>query len=233
MGERALRLAAGGGGGSGERGLVGEVAGVGAGGDGDVALLSRVARGETGALGVLAGRHEGVMLGVARGLVGGLGGGEVEAVDCVQDAWVRVMRSAGTYRGEGSVRAWLVRVVVNVARDGRRSSRRRRAHAVRSWLARGGRDGAAGLGDGVSGGGGGVSGGVERDEALRSALSGIAARDRELVLLCCCRGLTQVEAAEVLGLPVGTLKTRLYRVLGELRAALGDEDERGAMEVER
>lgn len=176
----------------------------------DAEALRRVGRGDMSALGALAGRHERVMLGVARGFAGG----EEAARDCVQDAWVRVIRGARSYSGTGSVRAWLVRVTVNASRDrGRRASRGRRlvGIAVLKGSARGDRA-VEGVGD----------------EGLWRAAARLDAAEREAVVLCHCRGLTHPEAAEALGVAVGTLKTRLYRGLGRLREMLGEDADRGA-----
>lgn len=176
----------------------------------DAEALRRVGRGDMASLGTLAGRHEAVMLGVARGL----GGGEEAARDCVQDAWVRVIRGARSYSGSGSVRAWLVRVTVNASRDrGRRAAHRRRLLGI------------AGLRGSVRGDGGV---GEVVDVGLWRAVSRLDIAEREAVVLCHCRGLTHPEAAEALGVAVGTLKTRLYRGLGRLREMLGEDADPGA-----
>lgn len=176
----------------------------------DAAVLGLVASGMVEEVGVLAARYERLMLGVARGLVGGDTGA---AMDCVQDAWVRVIRGAGTFAGTGSAKAWLLAVVVNAARDRGRKLSRRARHERGFALAGGGAevDGAGGVGAPGEGVG---------DAGLRSALGTLRDGDREIVLLCACRSLTHEEAASALGLPLGTLKSRLYRSLRRLRVEL-------------
>ena len=64
---------------------------------------------------------------------------------------------------------------------------------------------------------------TELNGSLRSAVDRLAESHRLIILLCYHRGLTHAEAAEVLAIPVGTLKSRLNAALTELRTALGLE----------
>lgn len=178
--------------------------------DTDAALLDQAARHRPGALELLANKYEAVMLGVARGLVGGR---TDAAVDVVQDAWVKAIRFAGSYRGTGTVRGWLIRLTVNAARDRLRRERKRRSAHV-SWRLTGMHHEEEQIEDRW----------WEAHDALGRALGMLDATDREIVLLCHCRSLTHAEAAEAIGLPIGTLKTRLYRTMGELRVSLGGSD---------
>jgi RNA polymerase sigma factor (sigma-70 family) len=57
-----------------------------------------------------------------------LGDGE-EALDVVQDAFARALRRRSSFRGEGDLEAWVWRIVLNVARDRRRSLGRARPQA--------------------------------------------------------------------------------------------------------
>ncbi|WP_089101129.1 RNA polymerase sigma factor [Streptomyces hyaluromycini] len=64
--------------------------------------------------------------------------------------------------------------------------------------------------------------GVRRQ--LAAALGGLSARHRDVVLLVAWAGLDYEEAAEALGVPVGTIRSRLHRARGRLREALGGTD---------
>ncbi|MGI5454105.1 RNA polymerase sigma factor [Streptomyces sp. CA-249302] len=64
--------------------------------------------------------------------------------------------------------------------------------------------------------------GVRRE--LAAALSGLSARQRDVVLLVAWAGLDYEEAAEALGVPVGTVRSRLHRARSRLREALGGSD---------
>lgn len=56
--------------------------------------------------------------------------------------------------------------------------------------------------------------------ALAGGLAGLSAGDRDVLLLLAWGGLTQDEVAVALGLPLGTVKSRLHRARSRLRAAL-------------
>ncbi len=57
---------------------------------------------------------------------------------------------------------------------------------------------------------------------LAAALAGLAARDRDVLLLVAWGGLSYEETADALGIPVGTVRSRLNRARRQVRAALGD-----------
>jgi RNA polymerase sigma-70 factor (ECF subfamily) len=64
--------------------------------------------------------------------------------------------------------------------------------------------------------------GVRRE--LAAALAGLSARHRDVVLLVAWGGLDYEEAAQALGVPVGTVRSRLNRARSKLREALGGSD---------
>jgi len=66
------------------------------------------------------------------------------------------------------------------------------------------------------------AGAVHRD--LAAALAGLTARDREVLLLIAWADLSYQEVATALGIPVGTVRSRLNRARTKVRAALGGED---------
>lgn len=164
----------------------------------DEQLLGAFASGEDGALGELARRHEAGMLGVAKGLLGS----EALACEAVQEAWVRVIRGAKGYRGRAAVRTWLYRIVLSRCSD----VRAREARARRR------RD---------------PTGPVEVKDMdlarLARAVDGLPREHRETLVLCYGRGMSQSEAAGVLRVPLGTVKSRMHAAMGRLREALSDE----------
>ncbi len=167
----------------------------------DLQLLRKFCRGDAGALGALAERYEGSLLGLARGL---LGGREDLAQDALQEAWIKVIRHARHFEGRSSVRTWLYRVVINTCNDVRtRTSRWNHAAAD----ARPQRQ---------------ADVGTDCDDRARLAIALERLPDgaRLILLLCHHRGLTHEQAAEVLELPVGTLKSRLHAAMEKLRHAL-------------
>lgn len=192
----------------------------------DRELLTRFVRaGEAAALGELARRHEPWMLALARARSPDRR--DDLAREAVQETWVRVIRFASGYREEASVKTWLYRVLLSrcrdaAARDARRARREKRASAT----APGGPGELSGGGSPAGAGGGedGAADAVEREELVgrvRAALDRLSDDRRDVVLLCHHRRMTHTDAAAVLGVPVGTVKTRLYAAMDELRALLG------------
>lgn len=167
----------------------------------DEALLSRFARsGAQTALQELARRHEYRLLGLAHGLCNGR---EDLAREAVQETWVRVIRHAGKFRGKSSFATWVYRIAVHRCRD---VVAKERAVARREKRASAGRSG----------------GDSDADLArARSVVGGLPQHEREVVLLCHMRGMTHEQAAAVLGIPPGTLKTRMTRAMKRLRETMG------------
>lgn len=167
----------------------------------DEQLLGAFASGEVGALGELARRHEAGMLGVAKGLLGS----ESLAAEGVQEAWVRVIRGAKGFGGRAAVGTWLYRIVVSRCAE----VRAREARARRR------RDG-TGRADGIDIDRAGLACAVAR------AVDGLSREHRETLVLCYGRGMSQAEAAKVLRVPLGTVKSRMHAAMGRLREALRD-----------
>jgi RNA polymerase sigma-70 factor (ECF subfamily) len=172
----------------------------------DATLLARALAGDVVAFGELVRRHQAAALRVAAVV----SGSTEEAKDIVQEAFVSAHRSLATYRGTGSVRSWLLRVVANHARNNVRGRTRRlwrdTRHAALELRSDAGPDEH-----------------VERraeHEAVVRALASLRLDDREVLACRFVVGLTELEAAEVLGLPTGTVKSRTSRALGRLRAAM-------------
>jgi len=174
----------------------------------DEALLERFAlANDREAITELAWRHEAAMLGLAWSLLRE----RTAAEDAVQDTWVRVIRHAKSFRGQSAFRTWLLRILIHRCRDAVRASITSRARTA-SYAAT--KDEAAPLDR------------PDLDEDARriaKAVAKLSPARAELVILCHHHGLTHAQAAEVLQIPVGTVKTRLYAAIDELRAILGEE----------
>jgi RNA polymerase sigma-70 factor (ECF subfamily) len=167
----------------------------------DDILLAEFVRGDPRGLSVLAERYERSMLGLACGL---LGGRRDLAQDAVQETWVRVIRFAKGFEGRSGVKTWLYTILVNQCR-GMRAAGAANAAKV----------GEVGEGDET-----------RTDERLCAAVEGLAEGPREVVLMCYHHGLTHEAVADVLGVPLGTVKSRLHAALRDLRAALSPEGAR-------
>jgi RNA polymerase sigma-70 factor, ECF subfamily len=166
----------------------------------DEALLRAFVAGDRGALGELAERYEGPLLGLSAAL---LGGRRDLAMDAVQETWVRVIQHGGKFDGRSSFKTWLYRIAINQCRTAKARMSRPADNSgaqVEAEVA------PAAMQDGI--------------EGLHAAVEALSPERRIVVLLCYHRGMTHECAAEILGLPVGTLKTRLRAAMTELRAKL-------------
>lgn len=175
----------------------------------DDTLVARALGGDREAFGELVRRHQRAALRVAAVV----SGSTEEARDIVQDAFVAAHRALGSYRGEGTVRAWLLRIVANHARNEVRGRVRR--------LRRDDRYAALGLRSEI-----GLDDRVVRTaehDAVAAALAALGTDDRAVLGCRYVAGLSEIETAEVLGLPVGTVKSRTARALARLRDRLDVE----------
>jgi len=177
----------------------------------DEILLRRFVEGRKAALGKLARRYEGPLLGLATGL---LSGREDLAQDAVQETWVRVIRFAHTFNGDAGLKTWLYRIAINQCRDLAALAARRESQGADSDDRKA--DGGANRPDDSA-----IA--AERDGQIRHAVAGLDDAKREILLLCYHDGLTHAEAAEALEIPIGTLKSRLHAALTELRERLDRE----------
>ncbi|CAG0975900.1 ECF RNA polymerase sigma factor SigE [Phycisphaerales bacterium] len=176
----------------------------------DEQLLSDFAKGHDAALGVLAARHERALVGLARGL---LNGNTDSARDAVQDSWVRVIKSAKHFQHRAAVKTWLYRIVINKCMDLRRKQLPPSLNGHAAPHEPPG-ESPAPLATMQS---------QERTHQLREKLDAMNGETRLLLLLCYHEGLSHPEAADVLGIPVGTLKSRLHAALESLRTAMASE----------
>jgi RNA polymerase sigma-70 factor (ECF subfamily) len=155
----------------------------------------------------------GAVLGLARRL---LGDGD-EARDLAQDALLRAHRALPGFRGDSSLKTWVLRIVVH---EGLKRLRRRRLKdRVHAWL--GGQPGAApGYGLSAVPGPEELTRAAEERARLARALGVLPARQRAAVVLRYLEGLGVPEVAEVMGLGQGSVKTHLVRALRRLRREL-------------
>jgi RNA polymerase sigma-70 factor (ECF subfamily) len=157
------------------------------------------------AFAVLVARHQVAALRVAYSLVG------PEAEDVVQEAMTKAYRNLDRFRADGSFRAWVLRIVANEASNRRRAAGRRAALALRVAA-----QPAAAVD--LSPEDAAVAG--ERRRRLVAALATLSDADRLVLAYRWFAELTEAEMADALGCRPGTVKSRLSRALGRLRAAL-------------
>lgn len=139
-----------------------------------------------------------------------LAGNRSDAEDVVQESLLRVKRGLATYEPR-SLHGWLARIVTNVFLDETRRRRRRPQTALPDDP------------DRV------LAGGPAADEALamrdlpddiQEALADLPEEFRTAVVLCDVVGMRYGEIAETLGVPVGTVRSRVHRGRSRLREVL-------------
>lgn len=163
-----------------------------------------VGRGGSDLLRVLHDEHAGALCSYVVGLTGGDRG---RAQDVVQETLFRAWRNPAVLEHGGSVRGWLFTVAQRIVIDEwRAASRRPRvvSDQVSERL---------------------VEGPAERvtdRQLVRSALRTLSGEHRRVLFECYFRGVSVAEAAETLGVPPGTVKSRVHYALHALRQALDD-----------
>jgi len=132
-----------------------------------------------------------------------------EAEEAAQDAFVKAYRALGSFRTGAEPRPWLLRIVANEARNRVRSAGRRQQLELR--LAEGFRQGDAAPSPEAAA--------VEADERRRliGLVNELEENDREVIASRYFLELSSEETAAALGIPEGTVKSRLSRALSRLR----------------
>ena len=155
------------------------------------------------------------------GLATHLLGDREEALDLSQEVFLRVFRTLHRFRGQSSLRTWIFRIVVNQVRNRQRWWRRRQ------------RSNQVSLDEHIRDHGEMVLGAdastpdreLTRKEIgarLKTAIQNLPFEQRTALVLREVEGLKYEEIAFSLGLPVGTVKSRLTRARQALRVELGD-----------
>ncbi|SDT73736.1 RNA polymerase sigma factor SigM [Actinoplanes derwentensis] len=175
----------------------------------DAELVRAHVEGDPDAFAELVRRHRDRLWAVALRTVGD----REEAADAVQDALLNAHRNAAKFRGDAAVTTWLHRIVVNACLD---RLRRRQAHPTVP-LPDGNRD------DDHLTGPEPVAPAPDQDTVLvvRDALAALPVDQRAAIVLVDVQGYGVAEAAEMLGVAEGTVKSRCARGRARMAMTLG------------
>ena len=143
------------------------------------------------------------------------------AEDATQDAFIQAYRALDTFRG-GSFRAWLMRIVTNRCYDVLRSATRRAADSLDDQMfeAEPHWSSIAAPDDPV-----GRATQAELGRLLEGALARLPNDQRLAVILCDVQGYAYEEAAEIMNVAIGTVKSRLSRARSALRAMIREQEQ--------
>lgn len=187
--------------------------------DADAALVARCKTNDLSAFEEMVERYQHKIYGYVRRLVGN----ETDAEDITQEVFLKALTSLHAFREESSLQTWLFRIATNLCRD-----LMRRRQRERGWFSlwrrteeeqEGGGERLLDIPD--------LEGDPERlllreelGELLQRAIEGLPWRMREVLVLHDLEALSYEEIAEALGIPLGTVKSRLFHARARLREAL-------------
>ncbi len=172
-------------------------------------LLQRVGRGDERAFEMVYDRMAGLVLGIARRVIRNA----AHAEEVTQEVMVEIWRTAARFDPErGSASAWVLTLAHRRSVDRVRSAQAATAREHRAALASGPPDYDEVAEAVIT---------ASEHEEVRNALDALSPVQREAIMLAYYRGLTQQQVADELGIPLGTVKTRLRDGLLRLRDVMG------------
>jgi RNA polymerase sigma-70 factor (ECF subfamily) len=182
-------------------------------------LVARAREGDRTAFDGLVERYSGRIYNIALRITGS----REEAEDCAQEAFVRAFASLPRFRGEAAFSTWLYRIAINAAND---AARRASSRPLLSSETGGGNPGSGqdSLEETVSPDSAGSPEQElvksQRREIILQAIRSLTEGHRTVIVLYDLQGLSYDEIARIVGVRVGTVKSRLNRARLALRALL-------------
>ncbi len=179
--------------------------------DADLEIINRVRAGDVDAYGVLVKRYQDRIYSVVFNYIHN----REDASDIVQDSFVKAYMKLQTFDSESAFYTWLYRIAINAAIDHIRKKKSRNVESLdddkftESNFEPVSKDGSA---DPER-----VAIRSEQAAILRKALDSLSDKLKAVAVLHDVEGLSQEEVAQVLGIPVGTVKSRVSRARAELR----------------
>ncbi|HUX01701.1 MAG: sigma-70 family RNA polymerase sigma factor [Phycisphaerae bacterium] len=185
------------------------------GGPTDTELVRRVVQGDSSAFGPIVQRYQDRIYNTVYRMVGSA----EDAQDLAQDVFVKAYENLAGFQGTSSLYTWLFRIAVNAS-----LSHRRKRKGIRMVNLGGGEDGPGAPGDGwpdrdpPNPAGRMVA--AETETQVQHALDGLDEEYRTVVVLRDVQHCDYREIAEIVGVPTGTVKSRLHRARLLLRDKL-------------
>jgi RNA polymerase sigma-70 factor (ECF subfamily) len=178
--------------------------------DDDLALIAACRSGQTQAFGTLVRRYQDRLYPTAFRLTGGA----EDALDLVQDTFLRAFEKLGSFRGDSSFYTWIYQVMLRLALTERRKKKLIRLRQKEDEDPREPTD------DSVDRDPSFRLERQERSQAIQDALDALMPDHRAVVVMKEFDGLRYEEIAAILEIPVGTVRSRLHRARLDLRERL-------------
>jgi RNA polymerase sigma-70 factor (ECF subfamily) len=175
----------------------------------DAQLLARVLDGDHDAFNQIMRNHEDRVFSVCLRIVGD----REQALDATQETFLTVFRKAAQFKGDSALGTWIYRIAVNTCYDQMRKQKRRRTDPIPDHLEPADRAAE----DAVE------SAGLRPE--IQQALARIPEDFRVAVVLSDIEGMGLPDIAALLGTPVGTVKSRVFRGRRLLARELGNQSE--------
>ncbi len=165
----------------------------------DIELLHRAGSGDSAAFHALVDRHAQRLYRLAVSLIGNA----ADAEDVLQETFIGAFRGLRSFEARSSVKTWLTRILVLQAAQRNRGKRRRPAGSLEDSTPA-------------------ASGSPETAMDVQAALGRLSPEHREILALREFEQMSYEEIAQVLGVPRGTVESRLHRARSEMREKLKD-----------
>jgi RNA polymerase sigma-70 factor, ECF subfamily len=170
-------------------------------------LLTRVVSGDRDAFDAVMRNHEDRVFSVCLRILGD----RDKALDATQETFLTVFRKAGQFQGRSAVGTWIYRIAVNACYDQLRRAQRRPSESLPEHVDPSDPSAEAA-----------IESAALRPE-IEAALAELPPDFRNAVVLSDLEGLSLPEAAEILGVPIGTVKSRVFRGRRLLAKRLGNQ----------
>jgi RNA polymerase sigma-70 factor (ECF subfamily) len=161
----------------------------------DIELVGRVVSGDHEAFEAIMHQHEDRVFSVCLRIMGD----RERALDSTQETFLTVFRKATQFKGDSALGTWIYRIAVNTCYDQLRRAKRRRTDPIPDHL-----DPVDPTAESA------IDSAALRPE-IRTALDALPTEFRAAIVLSDIEGMSMPEVSEVLGVPVGTVKSRVFR----------------------
>src|SRR5215831_450952 len=176
----------------------------------DAQIIERTLGGEPDAFNLLVHRWERQIYGLTLRMLGR----DEEAKDATQETFLSAYRNLPKFRGDAKFSSWIYRIALNICNTKLRG-RSKFAISLDEQREATGFEVAADEDD--------LGSGIQREQVtrhVRRALQGLPSEMRQVIIMKEYEGLKFSEIADILGIPISTVKTRMYTGLTELRKRL-------------